>query len=263
MHPNTFIDRLWHGEETNTVFVAMSFAAAFSERFNQVFKPAIESVSYEGKALAPVRVDESKSGDSIVTDIVRGISEPRAVLVDVSDLSPDSAEPVRNGNVMYELGLAHAVKSPGKVIVVRDDSRKLLFDISSIPHYTVDFTDTTKAKASVTGLLVDRLKEAQTLQDIKLDAFVSSMTANEAAVLLRAFEPKGSELVDFTIVAGGRRTVPLQTADALRRLCDLGLLRSHVTLENDVMVARHSLTDRGLRACYALGRSLVVKKGVA
>jgi hypothetical protein len=263
MHPNTFIDKLWHGAETDTVFVAMSFAAAFSERFSQVFKPAIEAVRYEGNRLAPVRVDESKTGDSIVTDIVRGIAEARAVLVDVSDLSPAAAEPVRNGNVMYELGLAHAVKSPGKVIVVRDDSRKLLFDVSSIPHYTIGFEDKAKARESVMNLLEDRLKEARLLEDMKLATFVSSITSAEAIVLLRVFQPKDGAPVDFATSVGDRRIVPLQTADAIRRLCDLGMLRSHVSLEENAMIARHSITERGRRACLVLGKGLSTKKGEA
>ena len=134
MHPNAFIQRLWRGAETETVFVAMSFAQAYQERFDLIFRPAIESLRSKGKPLAPVRVDDSRSGDSIITDVVRGICESRLVLADVSDISTVGApQPIRNANVMYELGLAHAAKSPAKVVIVRDDSRPLLFDCIPSP----------------------------------------------------------------------------------------------------------------------------------
>lgn len=254
MHPNTFIDKLWNGTETNTIFVAMSFAGKFAERYAQVLRPAVEATRYQGNSLAAVRVDENKTGDSIVTDIVRGIAEARVVLVDLSDLSPDSAEPIRNGNVMYELGLAHAVKSPGKVIVIRDDSRKLLFDVSSIPHYTIDFAEVEGAKSSISSLLADRLKEVQLLEDIKLRTFVSAITDGEAIVLLTLYASKDGAPVDLARCINGKRIIPLQTADAIRRLSDLGMLNSHISLEGKVMIARHSLTERGCRACVALGK---------
>ena len=131
MHPHTFIDQLWNGQEIDEVFVAMSFHELFTERFEKVFRPAIESIKVNDVALRAIRVDESKTGDSIITDIIRGIAQARVVLADVSSFgsSADGYNAHRNGNVMYELGLAHAVKSPSKVVIVRDDKDKLLFDV--------------------------------------------------------------------------------------------------------------------------------------
>lgn len=162
MHPNVFIDQLWRGTENDTVFVAMSFAPEYDERFHQVFRPAIEAAQYRGRNLTAVRVDESKSGDSIITEIVRGVCEARLVLVDVSAMPGFVGAPsaARNGNVMYELGLAHAVKSPARVLIVRDDSEKLLFDVTSIPHVQVDLSDLAAARLKVGTLLEDRKRAA-------------------------------------------------------------------------------------------------------
>lgn len=256
MHPNTFIEQLWRGVETDRVFVAMSFAPQYDARFHDVFRPAIEAVRYRGRPLTASRVDESQTGDSIVTEIVRGICEARLVLADVSDLLGDSAavEPVRNGNVMYELGLAHAVKSPGKVLIVRDDSKRLLFDLSSIPHVVVDFTSIETARARVTGLLSDRLREFETIDDLKLRTFIDSISHTELSVLVRLFNSGKIEPVDLTVASGSGKVLPLPVRDAIHILRDAGFVRSHIA-QNPVTVL-YSLTERGQRACLMLGRAL-------
>jgi len=253
MHPNTFIEQLWQGAESDRVFVAMQFGEDFDVRYNHVLRPAIEAVQYRGKPLVPTRVDESRTGDSILTEIIRGVCEARLVLVDVSDISNDpsaSSTPIRNGNVMYELGLAHAVKSPAKVLIVRDDSKKLLFDVSSIPHHIVNFTDTAKAKAEITKLLVDRLQESEAIDDIKLRAVIDTVSEAEVAVLLQLFKASSSPGVDLTIDSSGKRIMPLNTSAAVRSLVGHGLVRSHLKL--NPFKTLYSLTDRGTRAFHKI-----------
>jgi hypothetical protein len=256
VHPNTFIEQLWRGVEADRVFVAMSFAPQYDARFRDVFRPAIEAVRYRGRQLTASRVDESQTGDSIVTEIVRGICESRLVLADVSDLTGESGavEPVRNGNVMYELGLAHAVKSPGKVLIVRDDSNRLLFDLSSIPHFIVDFTAVESARARVTGLLNDRLREFETIDDMKLRTFIDSISDTELSVLVLLFNSGETDPVDLTITSGSNKVLPLAHRDAIHNLRDAGLVRSHIA-QNPVVVL-YSLTERGQRAFHTLARVL-------
>jgi hypothetical protein len=256
MHPNTFIEQLWRGVESDRVFVAMSFAPQYESRFQDVFRPAIEAVRYRGKSLIASRVDESQTGDSILTEIVRGICEARLVLADVSDLIGNSsgAEPVRNGNVMYELGLAHAVKSPGKVLIVRDDSKSLLFDLSSIPHVLVVFTSIASARERVTGLLNDRLREFETIDDLKLRSFIETISDTELSVLLRLYNSGKTEAIDLSLVSGTVKVLPLPVRDAIHNLRDAGLVRSHIA--QDPVSVRYSLTERGQRACLTLGRVL-------
>ena len=251
MHPNAFIEQLWRGTEVDRVFVAMTFDARYESRYKDIIRPAIESVDYRGRPLIASRVDESKSGDSILTEIICGICEARLVLADVSDLSEGSRDttPMRNGNVMYELGLAHAVKSPGKVLIVRDDSKPLLFDVSSVPHVTVNFNSAAEAKYQIAQLLVDRLQESQAIFDIKLRSFVESISDAEARVLLTLFTQ--SEPADLRV--GPRKVVPLNTSEALLRLREFGLVKSHVYTEPFSVL--YSLTERGRHACIALART--------
>lgn len=260
MHPNTFIEQLWRGVEADEVFVAMCFATRYESRFREVFRPAIEAVRYRGRPLRASRVDENQTGDSIVTEIVRGICEARLVLADVSDLStnPADAEPLRNGNVMYELGLAHAVKSPAKVLILRDDSKRMLFDVSSIPHFVVDFASIDTARERITRLLTDRLREFETIDDFKLRAFVDSISDTELSVLLRLFNSGKPSPIDLTIETNSGKILPLPVRDAIHSLRDAGLIRSHVMREP--VSVWYSLTERGQRACFTLGRALQEKK---
>src|SRR5947208_742360 len=112
MHPNVFLRTFWRTELKPQVFVAMSFAEAYRKRYENVIGPAIQDVKVDGVALMPYRVDLSKTGDSILSDIDDGIAHSRLVLVDVSSVGVDSktGEAYRNGNVMYELGIALACR---------------------------------------------------------------------------------------------------------------------------------------------------------
>ena len=213
MHPNSYLDQVWSGEEVDEVFVAMSFHEDYASRFNLVFKPAIESVLVNGVRLQANRVDERKSGDSIITEMLRGISQARLILADVSDLNPGSSYKGihRNGNVMYELGIAHAAKSPAQVMIVRDDNAKLLFDISSIPHTTIDFQNTSAAKVVVGNLIADRLRECETVIDIKLRNFLSTMTPGELELLERLAKCPIEQAMRLDIEVAGHNVTPIPT----------------------------------------------------
>jgi hypothetical protein len=107
MHPNVFLKTFWRMELKPQVFVAMSFHGDYEQRFEQVIKPAITSIRLCDKPLAAYRADNSKTGDSILTDIMDGIAHSQLVLADVSTVDHGQGGfAYRNGNVMYEVGLA-------------------------------------------------------------------------------------------------------------------------------------------------------------
>ena len=57
-----------------------------------------------------------------------------------------SGRPYRNGNVMYEVGLALACRHSSEVLLVRDDHDAFLFDVSTIPHTTINFANKSVAE---------------------------------------------------------------------------------------------------------------------
>lgn len=142
MNANAYLKSLWRNEVLDQVFVAMSFEPKFNDRFSNIIRPAIEKEAISGHKLIAYRVDNSKTGDSILTDIVDGIAHSRLVLADVSvvDEGRYTGTPIRNGNEMYEVGIALACRMPSEVLLIRDDSKKFLFDVSTIPHMPIDFS---------------------------------------------------------------------------------------------------------------------------
>ena len=70
-----------------------------------------------------------------------------------------TGDPYRNSNVMYELGIALACRHPSEVLLVRDDQDKFLFDVSTIPHVTLNFTDKSKASKELAEHLLARIQE--------------------------------------------------------------------------------------------------------
>ena len=167
------------------VFVAMSFEPRYQDRFDHVISPAIGMLTVQGQKLQPVRVDASKTGDSILTDISDGIAHSRIVLADVSTVGKDAVTgtPYRNGNVMYEVGLALACRHSSEVLLVRDDHDRFLFDVSTVPHVTIDFTDKPTAIKTLVSELEARLKEQEFHRDARVQKAIASLSSEEVTLL--------------------------------------------------------------------------------
>lgn len=185
MHPNLFLRTLWQRELRAEVFVAMSFDPRYASRFDDVFRPAIRSVSIDHAQLDARRVDLSKSGDSILVEINDGIAHAQLVLADISVVGRDAAtgRPYRNANVMYEVGLALACRQPSEVVLVRDDNDHLLFDISVIPCPQVDFSDIQAARQIITDALVDRIATRNLLRDARTRTALAALSADEILLM--------------------------------------------------------------------------------
>lgn len=168
------------------VFVAMSFAPQYKSRYDTIIAPAIESIVINNNvALKAYRVDTSKSGDSILTDIMDGIAHSQMVLADVSTFGSDSVtqQPYRNGNVMYEVGIALACRQPQEVLLIRDDSDSFLFDVSTIPHMTIDFGRIQEARKLLQDELIARLRESSYVSDARVKLAIAGLSAEELTVL--------------------------------------------------------------------------------
>lgn len=215
MHPNAYLRSFWRTSQRPTVFVAMSFGSEYDDRFNDVFVPAITSISVGGNQLEAIRVDASKSGDSILTEIIDGIAHSMLILADISIMGWDSKTgvPYRNGNVMYEVGMALACRKPSEVLLVRDDHEKFLFDVSSIPHKTLDFTDTDTAIKDISTSLKDRLEETKRILDARTEIIASKLGPNEVNILKEMFNKSETTY-----------TMSIKDPSAYSRLVDVGIL---------------------------------------
>lgn len=194
MHPQLFLKTFWRMELKPWIFVVMSFGEQYESRFSNIIAPAINSINFDGLRFTPYRVDLSMSGDSILTDIIDGIAHSQLILADVSSVGKDAETGMayRNGNVMYEVGLALACRQSSEVLLVRDDRDDFLFDVSTIPHMNVDFT---KSKSAITNLrraLIERLKEQKYINDARVQLAIAGLSHIEFKMLkeIAEFPPK-------------------------------------------------------------------------
>lgn len=132
MYPAHFFNLFPAFPRENRVFVAMSFEPAFQARWHEVIMPAVSDVAVNAVALEPYRVDAHVVSDSLLTQILDGIARCRVFLADVSAIGTLAGKPIRNANVLYEVGLAHATRLPEEVLLFRSDDEALLFDVANV-----------------------------------------------------------------------------------------------------------------------------------
>jgi len=128
MYPKFFFERFWEGEQQNKLFVCMPFHDAFDSRFNDKIIPAAKEAGFENAT----RVKEDTEGQVVMDKILDGIANSKMVLVDLTDdpKSPCEYSKHVNGNVLYEAGIANAMREPSAIVMIRDqDPTTADFDI--------------------------------------------------------------------------------------------------------------------------------------
>lgn len=191
MHPHVFLESHWRNDLRDSVFVAMDFRPDWLGRWTDVFQPAIESIQIGGRPLRAERVDTSKTGNSILTEIVDGVAHAQMVLADIS-VTARWAEGKRirsspNGNVMYEVGIAVACRQEGELLLVRDknDPEPALFDVGHLPIIGFDPNDTVGSAQIIQAALLDRLRERQLVRDLRVDRLLRGLAAPHVALMLK------------------------------------------------------------------------------
>lgn len=97
-------------------FTIMSFGGWRDQYYEEVFKPAIEDAG-----MKPRRADDIFRPSTIVSDIWSNTKSAEIILADLSK---------KNANVMYELGLAHAIAKPA--ILVTEAIEDVPFDLRAL-----------------------------------------------------------------------------------------------------------------------------------
>ncbi|MBI3467147.1 MAG: hypothetical protein HY000_29385 [Planctomycetes bacterium] len=117
------------------------------------------------------RVDVTKISGSIVTEIMEGIAHARIVLGEVSTMANGS----RNANVMYEVGLAHALRQAEEVVLFRTDSDRIPFDVASIRIHRYVPTDVVDSRTLIADTIRECLREIDLKKAIKVQQAVESL----------------------------------------------------------------------------------------
>lgn len=225
MYPANFYSLFPAFPRGTNVFVAMSFDPRFSARWENVIKPAVESLKLGDQQLIPVRVDARVVGDSILTEILQGIGSAQVVFADITSIGALDGRPVRNGNVMYEVGIAHAVRLPEEVLLFRSDVDSLLFDTANVRvnFYKPD-EEPQESKRAVAEAIHQALREVDLRRHLAVKAAADSLDYPSFEVLFECH--RASELLHPIRKTMGDTLASISRESAIQRLLGSGLLRA-------------------------------------
>lgn len=120
----------------------------FEEKFDLIYKyliiPSLESAGYKVK-----RADSLLDQQNIMKDIIVNIDSASLIVAEITSLNP---------NVMYELGIAHALLKP--TILLTQSIKDVPFDLRSyrIINYTTSLDEDEKLKKNLMAIAL-KLKE--------------------------------------------------------------------------------------------------------
>jgi len=236
MYPANFFSVFPAFPRENKVFVAMSFAPQFTKRWEQVISPGIQRIEINGEQLQPVRVDQRNISDSILTEILTGVGRCRLVFGDITSMGMLGPRPMRNDNVLYEVGIAHATRRPEEVILFRSDNDHLMFDVANVRvnHYDPD-GDPAGARDAVARALLESLKEVDLTRNLAVQRAVDALDFASWRLLQEAAAgPLGSPMIrTMGDVMGQVYRVP-----AIQRLLEAGILAAKMTVFTNDLISQ-------------------------
>lgn len=113
------------GNVDNTCFIVMPFSSLYQTEYEQIIQPALTELN-----ILCVRGDEIYTKQRIMDDIWHSIRKCRFVLAELTG---------RNPNVLYEVGLAHAIGKP--VIIITRNADDVPFDLQDLRYLYYDVND--------------------------------------------------------------------------------------------------------------------------
>jgi hypothetical protein len=136
-------------EATDTCFVMMPFANPIGGYYSTIYEPAIRKAG-----LTPVRADtDIFATGKIIEQIWAGLNRAKVLVAELTG---------RNPNVLYELGLAHALHKP--VVLISSNEDDVPFDIRHVRVIYYELTDPfwgEKLIAKVAENIISAIKNPQ------------------------------------------------------------------------------------------------------
>jgi hypothetical protein len=206
----------------DNAFVAMSFDKKSDNRWENVIEPAIREVGLE-----PYRVDKKTISDSIFTEIVSEIANCRLFFADVTAFGKYDDRPLRNENVLYEVGIAHSRRLAEEVILFRSDNEKLMFDLANIRvnHYNPN-EEPEEAKKFLIEALQSAITEIKLQKHLSVQIAVDSLTDDSWKCLLETVNTNG--IVTHPARGNmGEVLVAIERTNSINQLLELGILSSN------------------------------------
>ncbi len=236
------------------VFVLMPFDAEFTDVYTELIKDPLEEIGFQVE-----RADSLFNQQQILKDVVKGIANAELVVADVTGL---------NGNVLYELGLAHALGK--RTIMITQSLDELPFDLRAYRanEYSTLFNRAQELKQLLkdvgNAVLQDQADFSNPVQDFAPDALqvgaqVSVSRPGGESSTQPAVQPETAEDVEppgvlellVGMERGGATTAAL--AERISGLTeDVGTRISQHT--ERLTKAKENLGDRAAGATLAIAR---------
>lgn len=223
MYPREYFDTFWRGDLRNEVFVAMSFAAEFDTVWTDSIRPAIENDTQDNPVAH--RVDTSTLSGNIITEILDGIAHAKLVFVDISICNSGTWARQRNGNVMYELGLAHAIRQSSEIVAVRSDNEMINFDIVGIRIQRYDLIDVSTTRNQFAQLLNGSLNIIDNTRGLKIQEAIERLDADSLTLISSHAQDQYFSTEISTTMSEAINVMALGTKNAVRNLLELKMIR--------------------------------------
>lgn len=148
------------GKVENSCFVAMPFSPLFQVEYEKIIQPVLQNMD-----ITCIRGDEIYTKQRIVDDIWNSIKTCRFVLAELTGKNP---------NVIYEIGLAHAIGKP--VIIITRNGDDVPFDLKALRYLFYDVNDPFWGENLKLGLqnLINKVIENPTIENY-LDGITASI----------------------------------------------------------------------------------------
>jgi len=198
----------------------MSFADEFNSVWENAIKPAIENDLEGGGIYKAHRVDVTTLSGSIVTEIFDGIAHATLVFADISTMTTGNWKGQRNGNVMYEVGLATAVRPETDMIIVKSDDEEVSFDLLQIRIHKYQKEKKSETRQVFGKLLTSALAARKNAKSLIAKHTWSLLDRDCLSLMLRQGDYKPF---------GQNDDVSIPELLTIRRLLELGIIQSEYT----------------------------------
>lgn len=208
----------------------MSFDPSFDTRWTNVIAPAIQNIGKaDGAQLEPHRVDLRKASDSVMTEILQGIAHCHFFLADITVIGSLHGRPVRNANVLYEVGLALAARLPEEVVLLRSDDEELLFDVRDIRVLRYDPDGSPEAaRRLVAEAVVQSLKELDLKKSLTVRKTAESLDVHSWLTLLDVATATAEVIYHPPHETFGDAVANAPRREAIHCLLETGCLRAEL-----------------------------------
>lgn len=246
MYAKFFFERFWEGDQRNELFVCMPFHDSFDYKFKEIMDPSAKKVGFDKAA----RVKEDWEANVITDRIFDGIANSKMLLFDLTDdpKSPCQFSKQLNGNVLYELGIANAIREPEDIVLIRESSSvKIPFDIRGLNINIYE------GELGI-GWLSEKLKKALEDQKWYTSKRVDAAAKSIDDIALELMHKIGSRPQGYNHFSVGGK--PPEVKMSVLRLMDLGILWFASVVEGSYREHAYRWTPFGREVIKHLGIKL-------